>query len=300
VVRVEVEPPAVVEVPAGTFLMGLDPDDVDAAVDACIRLHGENRGNGMGFCAEYQATAERTLARDVHVSAFAIDRLEVTVAAYRACVHDSRCSLDPLVSGDERYIEGDTLPIVNVTWNEARELCAWRGGRLPTEAEWEKAARGDDGRRWPWGTHPRDEDWNHGAMPSAAMAAVDDLAHRTRPGHLHFTEWGESDDGDGFAYAAPVGSFAFGEGPYGTLDQAGNVAEWVLDEYSIDEGYDGLASSDPVRNPDAGPSVLRVIRGGSWRDPPVFGWTQMRMPINRFLQGTERMPHVGFRCAYDR
>jgi formylglycine-generating enzyme required for sulfatase activity len=304
VVRVEVEPPKVVEVPGGTFQMGLAPEDMDAAEAVCIRLHGEHRSNMTGRCTEYRSMAELMLLRDVHVSAFAIDRLEVTVAEYRDCVHDGECPLDPLIAGDERYVADDGLPIVNVTWDEARQLCAWRGGRLPTEAEWEKAARGDDGRRWPWGDRDHDEDFNHGQLPAEATVAVDDLEQRSRwisPNQvrLNSTHWADPDDSDGFAYAAPPGSFPFGDGPYGTLDQAGNVAEWVADEWS-DQGYFGLSDSNPVRGADAGADVLRVVRGGSWVDPLAFSWTYMRATMNWGIRGTERLPHVGFRCAYDR
>lgn len=305
VVRVEVEPAKVVEVPGGTFLMGLDPEDVEYATAACMRLHGENLPNPRAICELHRQMSEAMEIHDVHLSSYAIDRHEVTVAEYRACVHSGECALDPLTAGDERYVADDALPIVNVTWDEARAMCAWRGGRLPTEAEWEKAARGDDGRRWPWGD-PTDladdiltwkaDDWNHGKMPALAMVRVDDMPGR-KQGPL--TEWADADDSDGFAYAAPPGSFPFGDSPYGTLDQAGNVAEWVLDEWSPD-GYQGLPTTDPVRGADTSSDRPRIVRGGSWRDPATFGWTQMRQPINLVIEGTDRMPHVGFRCAFDR
>lgn len=302
VVRVEVEPPKVVEVPGGSFLMGLAPEDVDAAESVCLRLHGEHRASGR--CGEYRLMAESMLARDVHVSAFAIDRLEVTVAEYRACVHAGECPLDPLVAADERHVADDALPIVNVTWDEARQMCAWKGGRLPTEAEWEKAARGDDGRRWPWGDRDHDEDFNHGKLPPEATAAIDDLEQRTRQispttARVNWTEWADPDDSDGFAYAAPVGSFRFGDSPYGTLDQAGNVAEWVLDEWSP-EGYATLAESEPARGATTAADVARVVRGGSWLDPLTYSWTTMRPAMNFAIRGNDRLPHVGFRCAYDR
>jgi len=142
-------------------------------------------------------------------------------------------------------------------------------------------------------------------MPTEAMVAVDDLASRNypsnglRPSRVNFTAWADPDDSDGYAYAAPPGSFRFGEGPYGTLDQAGNVAEWVADEWSPD-GYLGLGNSDPLRGPDSGEEVPRITRGGSWRDPAGFGWTMLRPAISRTILGKHRLPHVGFRCAYDR
>ena len=92
----------------------------------------------------------------------------------------------------------------------------------------------------------------------------------------------------------------------GTRDQAGNVSEWVQDELTID-GYDGLGDVDPVRNPDGGAFLVRGIRGGSWRDPPGFAMTGVRLPRNLGLSaqgagfamtGDDRFPQVGFRCAY--
>jgi formylglycine-generating enzyme required for sulfatase activity len=303
VVRVEVEPPPVVEVPDGTFTMGLSPDDFDAAEMTCVRLHGENRAALTSYCYVYRVMSELMQAREVHLGASAIDRHEVSVAEYRACVHDSECPLDPLLVGDERHVAGDALPVVNVTWSEARQFCAWRGGRLPTEAEWEKAARGDDGRRWPWGDVDHDDDFNHGKLPAAAMVAVEDLASRNRPiGQgikINWTDWADPDDGDGFAYASPVGSFPFGDGAYGTLDQAGNVAEWVVDAWSPD-GYTDLPDTDPVRGADEVGDLPRVVRGGSWLDPPVFARVYMRPSTNWKIRGSDRLPHVGFRCAYDR
>src|SRR5512134_3264010 len=95
-------------------------------------------------------------AREVYVSPFLIDRREVTAAEYRRCVLAGSCDLTPLVAGDRRFIRDD-LPVVNVTWFDAVSFCGWQGKRLPTEAEWEKAARGDDARRWPWGMADGDE-----------------------------------------------------------------------------------------------------------------------------------------------
>jgi formylglycine-generating enzyme required for sulfatase activity len=307
VVRIEREPSRVVEVPAGRFWMGMATDDPDAADAICHALHGDNRsqvafvgGNSLPFCDEYLAMNNKMLEREVDVAAFAIDRYEVTVEDYRVCVLDGVCGIDPMIDGDERYL-GDGLPLVNITWDEARGFCDWRGGRLPTEAEWEKAARGDDKRPWPWGTVERPDDWNHGKLPPEATVAVDDLPQRTNlsSGRLDFTDFGDTDDSDGYAYAAPPGSYLWDEGPYGTHDQAGNVAEWVQDEYSFD-GYVDLPSSNPVRNPTPGSSIVRVVRGGSWRDPQAYGRSFQRTAINRFIVGEERYPNIGFRCAYDR
>jgi formylglycine-generating enzyme len=300
VVRVEQAPSSIVEVAGGTFPMGITDDDIEMAVSGCLMLHGAHRFKGI--CAGYQEMLSYMLAREVNVASFAIDRYEVTVGEYRACVHAGSCELDPLLAGDERHVADDALPVVNVTWDEARTFCQWRDGRLPTEAEWEKAARGEEGRRWPWGDRDRPDDFNHGRLPPEATSAVDDLEWRTPTfgsNRANYTQFGEPDDTDGHAYAMPPGSLPWNEGPYGTLDQAGNVAEWVQDEYSDDQlGYYGLPDTNPVRNPDGGASVRRVFRGGSWRDPQMHGWTFLR-PVLPVL-GTQRLPQLGFRCAYDR
>lgn len=305
VVRVERPALRVVEVPGGKFAMGMIESDTAAVLLACISLHGDNRERKIvPICFSASEMFEAMAIRDVSVSTFAIDRYEVTVAEYRVCVHAGGCGIDPLIAGDERYVADHALPIVNVTWSEARTFCAWRDGRLPTEAEWEKAARGTDGRLWPWGDRERPDDFNHGRVPAAANAAVDDLDVRNRAVgansyHATSTDFGEVDATDGHRYAAPPGSYVWGEGPFGTFDQAGNVAEWVVDEATKD-GYDLLPTTNPVRGANSGAVVARVIRGGSWRDPPVFAMTAVRAPINLAIKGDERYPHVGFRCAYDR
>lgn len=306
VVRVERPRPAVVEVPGGTFLMGLEPEQVDTAVATCVLIFGHNRQEVTGrFCERiYQGMLSAMLAREVYVRAFAIDRHEVTVGAYRACVLDGACALEPLIEGDERHL-GDDLPQVNVTWAEARQFCAWRGGRLPTEAEWERAARGDDGRVYPWGDRPGRG--NHGAVPPVATQVVDDLPGRIKTvfanGYAYNvprdTWLGDPDASDGFAYAAPPGSLPWDEGPYGTLDQGGNVAEWVADELTWD-GYEGLPALNPVRNPDGSDQVWRVFRGGSWTDPPELAGAAVRNFFNMDVKGDQRHPQIGFRCAYDR
>ncbi len=295
VVRVERPVATTVAVPAGTFEMGVSDDDAATAYAVCGYLHGESE-DALALCAVYRDMLLHMLARDVTLDAFRIDRLEVTVGEYRACVAASGCAIDPLIAGDERHVASDDLPLVNVTWDEAEAFCAWRGGRLPTEAEWERAARGDDGRRWPWGNTDRHDDFNHGQLPPDVMVELRDADDRAR-GRLYLHA--DPDDSDGHAYAAPVGSYLWDEGPYGTHDQAGNVAEWVVDEVVL-EGYDDLPSVNPVRRGSYGGAVARVVRGGSWRDPPTFALPSLRVAVNLLvLRGDQRHPHIGFRCAYD-
>ena len=226
-------------------------------------------------------------ARDVMVDDFLIDRFEVTVGSYRECADAGRCSAAPLTGGDQRYHES-ALPVVNVTFGDARDYCEWRRKRLPTEAEWEKAARGADGRRWPWGNTWLEGGINHGAVEGEAMGQV----HGRGLLGLRGTEI-QADASDGYFASAPPGSFPFGQSPYGALDMAGNVAEWVADAWS-EEGYEKLSASNPLRVAST-ESALRVVRGGSWLKPRLWGLTyhrDIREPSRRYID-------VGFRCARD-
>jgi formylglycine-generating enzyme required for sulfatase activity len=212
------------------------------------------------------------------VPAFAIDRTEVTVGAFVECVRAGACRapLDVPLSGDPR------LPLERASWPDAAAYCRWRNGRLPTEAEWEKAARGIGRRLWPWGSQWLDGRANHGRAermgPSSGGVA--------RSG-------GEEtlDETDGFRGLAPAGSFAGGESPYGVRDMAGNVWEWTSGYFGREPPQAG-ARFDP-RGPAHGSE--RTIRGGGYRSPP----SDLRVTRRAGLLPSERAPGVGFRCAYD-
>src|SRR6185295_19730556 len=150
-------------------------------------------------------------------------------------------------------------PVVNVTWFEAEQYCESVGMRLPTEAEWEKAARGNTAAEFPWG-----DGWN---------------AKKANSG----------DSGDVFVGAAPVGSFPDGASPSGALDMAGNVWEWVHDWHASD-----TYATSPRENPQ-GPEhgIDRVVRGGSYASAAAALRTSERVP----LHASQRRPDVGFRCA---
>ena len=151
-------------------------------------------------------------------------------------------------------------PVVGVSWAAASAYCAWAGGRLPTEAEWEKAARGTTARVWPWGD---EQD-----AARANTSATD--AHPT---------------------TAPVGAYPTGASPYGVEDLAGNVAEWVADWYS-----DSYYARAPAVGPDGANSGSRkVVRGGSWMDSLMVARASRRLPMPLDTQAA----FIGFRVARD-
>ncbi len=196
--------------------------------------------------------------RLIEMSAFRIDRAEVTVGDYRRCVDAGKCSA-ALCRGQPEAHVGPDLPVTCVSWRQAAAYCAWAGGRLPTEAEWEKAARGLDGRKYPWG----------GAAPTCELA-------------LHNV--------CGIDAPAPVGARPAGASPFGILDMGGNVAEWTADWYA--EGYYRESPAADPRGPDSG--SFRVVRGGSF----MAGSRYMMTGFRKFESPETSRRDLGFRCAF--
>jgi formylglycine-generating enzyme required for sulfatase activity len=309
VVRVERPPSREVFVPGGTFLMGLDEGEILSAVQKCVEYFQPHdqvlqiqtpSGRMTTLCNRYEEELDETAEHWVRIDAFWIDRDEVSAADYKRCVAAGACDLDPLIAGDERYVRDD-WPMVNVTWTDAQAFCRWRGGRLPTEAEWERAARGDvddksnDRHVWPWGDVDRPRDFNHGQPRARAMREIDRVV---LPEPIELLGDPDASE-DGVALLAKPGSYAWGDGPYGTRDQAGNVAEWTADAHGERDdtlGYKGLPAMNPRRD-GTDTERARVVRGGSWRQPAYFARSNLRDPFNRLYDFDRRFSYIGFRCA---
>jgi len=287
------EPSEMVRVSSGTFSMGM-PDGDDEQTFFQSLCTEDFRRVGPSVCRQQGSTQPAFPAREVFVSAFAMDRHEVVVRDYRRCVWAGGCEVDPLIFGDQRYHEPN-LPIVNVRWDDAVAYCRWRGKRLPTEAEWEKAARGSQSLRFPWGNTWAKESANHGRMSVRSELRL--LQRGPEPSavyELFSPSFNSPDDSDGHLVAAEPGSMTWGASPYGAADMAGNVSEWVQDYYA-EEGTEDLPSSNPVRTTPRKLDKQRVVRGGSWMMPRVLHLSYLRHGLPR----TSRSYDLGFRCAAD-
>lgn len=220
-------------VPAGEFTMGSDTGDSDERPE-----------------------------RQVYLDSFWIDQTEITNGMYARCVEANQCKSPSLRSNTRSSYFGnpdyDNYPVVHVNWEMAKIYCEWAERKLPTEAEWEKAARGTDGRIYPWGNE----------SPNSFL--------------LNYNR--KIDD------TMSVGSYPDGESPFGALDMAGNVWEWVADFYSEFYYYDS-----PLVNP-TGPTTgdLRVLRGGSWYDPKSNIRSSNRSGYDYYYT---QFASMGFRCS---
>jgi formylglycine-generating enzyme required for sulfatase activity len=213
------------------------------------------RGTDQGGLDEHP---QRTLVLD----AFAIDRYEVTNFQYQQFVDATghRKSGPPArYAKNMSKMQGINQPVVYVSWEDAEAYCHWKGKRLPTEAEWEKAMRGTDGRLWPWGNveQPNGANW----------ARVQ----------------------DGHDVSAPVGTVLTDKSPYGVMDGAGNVMEWVADWYG--ETYFKEAPERNPPSPDHG--VFRVLRGGGYATTGA----DIRITSRSKMVQDFRDETIGFRCA---
>ena len=200
--------------------------------------------------------------RTITLPTYAIDRYEVTQYHYQQFVAETghrKASPPSRYAKNVAQMKGPNRPVVYVSWDDAGAYCQWKGKRLPSEAEWEKAMRGPDGRQWPWGNEgrPKAANWDH---PQ-----------------------------DGFPATAPVGFFQWDTSPYGVADGAGNVMEWVADWYGEDAYKE---QSDPrFVGPESG--VYRVLRGGAYTTTGI----DLRITSRSKMVPDFRDETIGFRCA---
>jgi formylglycine-generating enzyme required for sulfatase activity len=225
-----------IEIPAGPFVMGSITVVSEDAVDELPQ-------------------------RIVYLDAYMIGKYEVTNRQYIQCINAGVCR--PLAALEFLEPEKMEFPVTSVDWEDANAFCRWYGYRLPTEAEWEKAARGEDGRIFPWGDQTPD---------------------------CNRTTYRECNQG-----ISPVGRYTSNASPYSVLDMAGNVWEWVADWYAADY-YENAPDENPP-GPD-GPEAdayRRVLRGGS----ALYGEYQLRTANRRPETPDTRNHNIGFRCAKD-
>lgn len=229
-----------------------------------------------------EGRADEQPVHQVYLDDFYIDRFEVNNDQYAAFLNDigrnadeeghllfDLRDADAQIHYDERYapIPGtEQRPVAEVSWYGASAYCTWVGMQLPTEAMWEKAARGTDGRIYPWGDSIDRSRANYGKEGCC-----------------------RGDDSDGFFDSAPVGSYQRGISPYGAYDMAGNVWEWVMDWYG--EDYYAQSTERDPQGPDAG--ISRVLRGGSMSSDPY----RLRTTDRGGLPPSVTYIIVGFRCA---
>ena len=214
-------------------------------------------------------------AHTVTLDAYSIDRYEVTLGLYRKFLEEGKYDAPPTWDDEAATLVGDR-PAIGMRWESAAAYCRWAGKRLPTEAEWEKAARGTDGRRYPWVEMQPFVDianYNRGMWVSETITLM------AVPGGL---------EGMSVRHGLKEG----GKSPFGVFHMAGNAAEWVADWYERD-----YYQKSPERNP-SGPMAgeKRVLRGGSWADVPSALRTTARFSAEPNFEDRT----IGFRCAADR
>jgi formylglycine-generating enzyme required for sulfatase activity len=239
-----------VYVPSGIFRMGNDESEPDESPSHIVRL-----------------------------DAYYVDETEVSNGQYAQCVAEGECqppgrsgaTFHPAYYGDPGY---DDYPVIFVNWNDARDFCSWRGARLPSEAEWERAAGFDPEMgikyTYPWG------DIFDGTLLNFCDVNCPDQDRN-------------SDFDDGHGDTAPLGSYPDGRSPLGLLDMSGNVMEWVSDWYDP-RAYEGAADTNPLGPLDG---QFKSIRGGSW----LSSEDQVRVSGRGSYDPSVRRAHLGFRCA---
>ena len=251
----EIDQMVQVYVPAGEFIMGSDD------VEAKVKLEGGRAYPEIPLHTNY-------------TDGYWIDKYEVTTSQYALCVDAGVCQhpyktsseTRPSYYGDPEYAD---YPVIWVSWYMATQYCDWAGRRLPTEAEWEKASRGTDGRKYPWGNDP----------VSGERANFCDTNCPREIANHNFD--------DGYADTSPVGNYPAGASPYGAMDMSGNVWEWtssIIEPYPYDPN-DGREDPDVYKE--------RVWRGGPWSN----GYWWLRSSVRYRSIPSYWYVNLGFRCA---
>lgn len=242
-------------IPAGEFIMGTDDPNAKQTVEG-----------GRAY--------PELPAHTVTLDGYWIDKYEISTSQYALCVEAGACDppyrsdseTRPAYYGNPEYAD---YPVIWVSWYMSTEYCEWAGRRLPTEAEWEKASRGTDGRMYPWGNDPID---------GTRANFCDANCPRTIANYNY---------DDGYADTAPVGSYPLGASPYGVLDMSGNVWEWtstIIEPYPYD-------ATDGREDPDR--YAERVWRGGPWSNGTWWQRSSIRYRSIPFYWYV----NLGFRCA---
>jgi formylglycine-generating enzyme required for sulfatase activity len=233
-----------VSVPAGEFIMGSNQVDTEGQA-------AELGSMKPWFLDEHPQ-------RKVHLPAFYIDLHEVTNAEYVKFIRATGTPPPPFWVNSQVPSSQEQLPVTQITWPQADAYCKWAGKRLPTEAEWEKAARGTDGREYVWGNEYKPGLANTGDAPNKSLM--------------------------------PVGSFPGSKSPYGVEDMVGNAWEWTSDWYQDYSGSDYRS--------DAFGEKFKVIRGNSWGEMGHYSLTHYSRAAYRFYAPPElHLSDVGFRCT---
>ena len=238
-----------VGIPTGKFQMGSSDEDINVILERCSDCQRDR-------------FADEQPVHTVYLDSYEIGRYEVTNKQYAQCVRADICRR--LKNSRLNELKYEDHPVVFVNWDDAQTYCEWHhSARLPTEAEWENAAKGGDGRLYPWGIE----------APSCSLANYRTL------------------DDDCVGDTMPVNSYPDGASYYGVMDMTGNVWEWLHDWYAKD-----YYSPEPVTNP-RGPldSVFRVRRGGAWNDRDIH----LRSASRLSQQPDSEEANIGFRCARD-
>jgi serine/threonine-protein kinase len=229
-------------VPAGNFLMG-------------------------SIASDPKALANEQPQHTVYLDAFWIDQTDVTNAMYAKCVSAGACNPPAQLSssthssyyGNSQF---DNYPVINVTWDMANIYCSkWAGRQLPTEAQWEKAARGPNGNMYPWGNN----------APNTTLLN-------------YYQNVGDTTE---------VGKYPNGASPYGALDMAGNVWQWVADWYQ--SGYYATLGNNASNPQGPASGDVRVLRGGSWND--IINYFFVRSALRGRVDPTSWGAAFGFRCS---